>query len=48
MKDAKAEPKVVIEATIIRADGRREPLGVIAETNKGNVVFNMLKKLGGN
>lgn len=48
MKDAKAEPKVVIEATIIRADGRREPLGVIAETGKGNVVFSMLKKLGGN
>ena len=41
------EPKVVIEATIIRADGRREPLGVIAETKKGNVVVNFLKKLGG-
>ena len=47
MKDAKAEPKVIIEATIIRADGKREPLGVVAESSKGNVIFQALKKFGG-
>lgn len=38
---------IEIEATVIRADGTRIPLGKIAESNKGNVITKLVKKLGG-
>ena len=43
----KSVQSIEIEATIIRADGTRIPLGRIAESNKGNVITKLIKKFGG-
>jgi hypothetical protein len=50
MSEARAYPKVksaTIEAVIIRADGRREPLGIIGEYRAGpmHAVARFLKDL---
>lgn len=39
--------KTTIEATIIRADGTRVPLGEIASTEKKKSIFDFIKKIGG-
>ncbi len=35
--EAKIRPRVIIEAVIIRADGTKEDLGVIADSREGTV-----------
>lgn len=46
---AKNEPHTIIEATITRADGTKETLGIISMTGneKKKPFASMLKKLGG-
>ena len=44
MEQAKTRPKVTIEATITRADGTIENLGIIASTEKANIVQKIFRR----
>ena len=39
--------QATIEATIIKADGTRVPLGVVAKIKKPNIFQRLIKKIGG-
>jgi len=45
---AKARPRVTIEAVIIRADGTREDLGVIADSKKSGILQKLIRKVKNN
>lgn len=48
MEKAQGKPKVILEARVIRADGKVEELGEIASTEKGTIrIGEALKKLLG-
>jgi len=46
--NAKAKPKLTIEAVVIHKDGTRKDLGVIAETKDLNIVQKFLRSVRGN
>lgn len=43
--ETKVRPHVTIEAVIIRADGTREDLGVIADNKKSNVIQKLIRSV---
>ncbi len=43
-----SKPEVIIEATIIRADGKMENLGIIANSKKSNKIAKFLRRVNKN
>lgn len=45
--DANIKPRLIVEAVVIRADGTREELGVIADSQNNTVKQSIWDKLRG-
>ena len=46
--DTKTKPRLIIEAVIIRKDGKTEDLGRIAETKDLNIIQKFIRSVKGN